>query len=667
MMPFVLAALAALLIVAPPASADPRVLDVTAPPYGAAGDGSSNDRAAIQGAIDDAAERGGGTVLLPAGRTFLTGNLRLRSEVTLDVQGTLKQSQSPGDYSYQPLLGHTVPGQSYGAFFVNDPFLYAGHAHDVAITGHGTILMTRAPGATESVAESHTIHVIPIGFFAVDGFRIADVDIEQANTYNVALWSSRHGVVTGTTIFATHENTDGINTKSSQHIHITGNTITNKDDGIIVGSGYDDPRDGTWWDSDTTTGGSSHIEIDHNTVRVIPLDPEHLAGEGAKAIAFIPWGTRAPDPRWTELRDISIHDNRLYARQAIGCWCDNPYAGSGKDMWDHSAITDVRIRDNEYRWFDGSANTQMTTIHWMRVSDLQDDFGKLGTPELLNGDFEHLGTTYWSTRGSASASDGTPPPTGHVDGPPPRDEFVHAVQDQARSWGWLGYAQGAGSRLYEGLGLNDGVPYRLTVDVRTGAVPARLYAENVCTGEVVGDRTVVAPTARTEQLDFRAAGTCSDYRIGVETSSGGWALIDNAAVATTAEIINDEDPRVAYTGSWTLLGDGSNSWDPYWGLIGGDWRWGTSRGATVTTTFTGTRAWLYAFRRMDAGTADIYLDGVHQRTVDLYHWAWTAQHVAYDTGPLAPGQHTLQLVTTGEHDPAATGFRTTFDAVLVDP
>jgi hypothetical protein len=658
------AAVAVTLALAAPAVAG--TVDVTAAPYGAVGDGQHNDRAAIQSAIDDVAARGGGTVVVPAGHTFLTGNLHVESGVTLQVDGTLKQSQQPGDYTFTPVLGHTAPGGDglawYSSWFKNEPFIFAGNAHDVAVTGHGELEMTTSPDG-----ENATIHVIAIGLYRVEGFRVDGLRIQDNNAYNVTAWDSRHGTISNLVIDAVHTNTDGINVKDSQYVHITGNTIDNRDDGIILGSGWNDPRAGTWWQSAPHHGGSSHIEIDHNVDRLHPVNA-HPVG---KSISFIPWGTTAPDPRWTELQNISIHDNRFEAPQAIGCWCDNPYNGGGTNNWDHSAIKNVRIFDNTYLYADGVSNPDMESINWLRASDLQDDFGKLGTPEILNGDFEHLGTTYWSTQGTASASDGTPPPAEHVDGPPPRDEFVHAVQDQARSWGWFGYAQGNGARLYEGLGLNDGVPYRLTVDVRTGAVPARLFLQNVCTGEVVASRSVIARDVQSEQLDFRAAGTCSDYRIGVETASGGWALIDNAAVATTAQVINDTDPAVAYTGSWTWLGDGHNGWDPYWGPIGGDWHWGTSRGAAVTTTFTGTRAWLYAVRRTDAGTADIYVDGVYQRTVDLYHWAWVDHQVIYDTGKLAPGQHTLKLVTTGQQNPAqnpaSTGFRTTFDAVVVEP
>src|SRR4051812_14135422 len=53
--------------------------------FGAKGDGKTPDRDSINKAIDAAAEKGGGTVEVPAG-TYLTGSIHLRSNITLHLE-----------------------------------------------------------------------------------------------------------------------------------------------------------------------------------------------------------------------------------------------------------------------------------------------------------------------------------------------------------------------------------------------------------------------------------------------------------------------------------------------------------------------------------------------------------------------------------------------------
>lgn len=73
------------------------VLDVSAAPYGAVGNGTTLNTAAIQAAIDACPPSG--KVLVPAG-TFKTGALFLKSDMTLEIAegGTLLGSESAADY-----------------------------------------------------------------------------------------------------------------------------------------------------------------------------------------------------------------------------------------------------------------------------------------------------------------------------------------------------------------------------------------------------------------------------------------------------------------------------------------------------------------------------------------------------------------------------------------
>ena len=83
---------------AAPASPAGGIYDVRA--FGARGDGSSNDTAALQAAIDAAHAGGGGEVRVPAGR-YVTGSLFLRSHVDFNVcaGATIEASKDPADYN----------------------------------------------------------------------------------------------------------------------------------------------------------------------------------------------------------------------------------------------------------------------------------------------------------------------------------------------------------------------------------------------------------------------------------------------------------------------------------------------------------------------------------------------------------------------------------------
>ena len=104
--------------------------------YGAVADGTTDCTASIARAIDACAQAGGGRVIVPAGE-FLTGPVRLRSNVDLDLAATnsiLKFNTDPG--AYLPAVFSRFEGIECYNY---SPLIYTFGQKNVAITGRGTL------------------------------------------------------------------------------------------------------------------------------------------------------------------------------------------------------------------------------------------------------------------------------------------------------------------------------------------------------------------------------------------------------------------------------------------------------------------------------------------------------------------------------------------------
>jgi polygalacturonase len=102
--------------------------------FGASGNGTALNTAAISRAIDACSKAGGGRVLVPAGR-FLTGAVHLKSNVELHLAAgaTLAFSTDPAHYPIVFTRWEGIELMNYS------PFVYAFGQKNIAITGSGTL------------------------------------------------------------------------------------------------------------------------------------------------------------------------------------------------------------------------------------------------------------------------------------------------------------------------------------------------------------------------------------------------------------------------------------------------------------------------------------------------------------------------------------------------
>ena len=96
---------------------------------------AAQNQKAIQKAIDRCSKKGGGRVIVPAGQTFVTGAITLKSHVNLHIEeGAVLQ------FAFEPELYPIVETSWEGLECFNlSPCIYANRQTDMAITGKGTI------------------------------------------------------------------------------------------------------------------------------------------------------------------------------------------------------------------------------------------------------------------------------------------------------------------------------------------------------------------------------------------------------------------------------------------------------------------------------------------------------------------------------------------------
>lgn len=205
------------------------VYDVTR--CGAAGDGKTDDRRAIQRAIDDCASAGGGTVVLPAGR-FLSGNLRLKSGVNLQLDrgAVLVASSDPRSYEIRKPT-ERVPRDGWGSVF-----LLAENAERVAVSGWGIIsggglAKPRAPGGPPA-----TFRPRLVAFETCRDVVIEGVTLRDADRWTLHLYHCDSVRVSGVRILTRYDiyNTDGIDVDGCRNVLISDCEIVCGDDCIVI-------------------------------------------------------------------------------------------------------------------------------------------------------------------------------------------------------------------------------------------------------------------------------------------------------------------------------------------------------------------------------------------------------------------------------------------------
>jgi polygalacturonase len=232
---FLLAVTAALTPV--PASALDPSLVCDARAYGAKGDGTSKDTAAIQNAIDACEKKGGGTVQLTAG-IYLSAPIILKSNITLQLDKGATLFGSADHADYPPMTMFHLPDLQ--------PLVSAANATNVAITGGGVIDGNGESWWREARnIRDHGIlgtgHPRPklIIFDHCKHVRVEGVTIQNSPMWQLVPYYSDDVVIHNIRVLAPYPspNTDAIDPFSSSHVVIDHVFADVGDDNIAIKSG----------------------------------------------------------------------------------------------------------------------------------------------------------------------------------------------------------------------------------------------------------------------------------------------------------------------------------------------------------------------------------------------------------------------------------------------
>ncbi|HWA09601.1 MAG TPA: glycoside hydrolase family 28 protein [Opitutaceae bacterium] len=215
---------------------------------GAVGDSHTLNTAAIQSAIDRAAQAGGGTVVVPTG-TFLSGALFLKQGVNLHLErgGTLKGSDQLKDY-LPPGVSETERGRSVFALINAENLTGFTLDGDGTIDGNGqhwwdeywVLRNAKDPDLAFKTRRPKLIRLT-----SCRDVRVAGLHLQNQAVWCLHFQYCENAVAEDLIIRAGHTapSSDGIDVDSCRHTRITRCDIDVNDDDISIKAGV--PGDGT--------------------------------------------------------------------------------------------------------------------------------------------------------------------------------------------------------------------------------------------------------------------------------------------------------------------------------------------------------------------------------------------------------------------------------------
>lgn len=205
--------------------------------FGATGDGTTDDAAAIQKAIDQCSDNGGGTVVFPSAKTFMAGPIHLRSNVNLHFEPNSRLLANPDEAVYT----ESAFGENRGEGMM---WISGKDIENISITGTGTIDGNGVAFMGKELDDSYELK--PVTDFdprphVLTLTNARKVNISDVTVCNSAYWTIH--LIGCYDVAINHisllnnlkiRNGDGIDVDHSRKVRITGCFIESGDDCICL-------------------------------------------------------------------------------------------------------------------------------------------------------------------------------------------------------------------------------------------------------------------------------------------------------------------------------------------------------------------------------------------------------------------------------------------------
>jgi hypothetical protein len=163
------------------------------------------------------------------------------------------------------------------------------------------------------------------------------------------------------------------------------------------------------------------------------------------------------------------------------------------------------------------------------------------------------------------------------------------------------------------------------------------------------------PTTTTSTR-FLAPGNSYQFRVRAQDGAGNWSAWA-AGPQFFATAHQEGSGAISYAGPWAQESSGS--------AYGGGVAYTQAKGAKAEFAFTGRDVAWVATKGPDRGKAEVWVDGVKAKGVDLYAPAQAPRKTVFSQHWADPGAHTVEVRVLGTKNASSTGTRVDLDALIV--